>query len=101
LLGIVSADLREPFEMREVIARRRRLPVHGLEAALRANAGDGLGVDPWLPGRHPGEQRRPVLGGVREGDPVHPAREPPRRALVFLQNITGYMVSRDYAEEGQ
>ena len=62
LLGIVSPDIKVPFDSREVIARI----VDGsrfsrVQAALRLDAGLRLGPPPRLPGRHPREQRHPVL----------------------------------------
>ena len=41
-----------------------------------------------------------VLAGGPQGHPVHPAGQPDRRPLVFLQNTTGYMVGKEYEQGG-
>ena len=57
----------------------RRLPVLGVEAAVRRQPGLRLGVGPRLPGRGAGQRRRgAVLRGVEQGGPLHPARQPGR-----------------------
>ena len=80
LLGIVPADLKVPFDPREVIARivddsdfDEFKPLYGTSLV------DRLGAAPRLPGRHPRQRpRRAVQRGVAEGGPVHPARQPER-----------------------
>ena len=78
LLGIACADVRVPFEVREVIARivdgcefDEFKPLYGTHARHR------LGAPPRLPGRHPRQQRHPVHRGGREGRAVHPALRAP------------------------
>ena len=62
LYGVVPADPRAPYDVREVIARI----VDGSEfdefkRAVRHDAGLRLRPDPGLSGRHPRQQRHPVL----------------------------------------
>ena len=64
ILGVVPADLRTPYDIREVIAR----VVDGsrfdeFKAALRRDAGDRLRPCHGLPGRDRRQQRRAVLRG--------------------------------------
>ena len=101
LLGVVSADLRRPYEVREVIARLTdgsRLHefkelygptlvtgfahIHGHPVGILANNGI-LFSESALKGAHFIE-----LCDQR------------RIPLVFLQNITGFMVGRDYEAGG-
>ena len=79
--GWSSRDLRQPVDVREVIARvvdgsrfEEFKPRYGPTRRVR------LGVDPRLPGRHPRQQRRALSGVGREGDALHPALQPDRRA---------------------
>ena len=81
LLGIASADVRRPFDVREVIARivdgsrfEEFKPLYGTTLV------SGLGAHPRLPGRHPRQQRHPLLRVVAEGRAVHPALQPDRHA---------------------
>ena len=82
LLGIASADLRVPFDPREVLAR----VVDGsdfdeFKPLLRHVAGHRVGRAPRLSRRHPRQPpRRPVHRGGAEGGAVHPARQPDRHA---------------------
>ena len=84
LIGIVPADLRIPFDPREVIARI----VDGSEfdefkPHVRLVAGHRMGPAARLSDRHPGQRpRRAVQRGVPEGHPVHPAGEPLQHAAV-------------------
>ena len=78
--AIASADSR-CRSIREVIARivdgsrfDEFKPLYGTDAR------DRLGAPPRLPGRHPRQQRHPVLGGGAEGRAVHPALQPDRHA---------------------
>ena len=48
----------------------------------------------------PGEQRRAVRGVGAEGRALHRAGGKRRIPLVFLQNITGFMVGKEYEEGG-
>ena len=84
LLGLVSRDLRQPVDVRDVIARvvdgsrfEEFKPRYGPHARVR------LGVDPRLPGRHPRQQRRALPGVGREGRALHPAVQPDRRAAAL------------------
>ena len=81
LLGCASADVRVPFDIREILARvldgsrfEEFKPLYGDKLVC------GWGVDLRLPGRHARQQRDPVLRGGREGRAVHPAVQPDRHA---------------------
>ena len=100
LLGCASADVRIPFDVREVLARlldgsrfEEFKPLYGDKLVC------GWGRAARLPGRRPRQQRHPVLGGVQEGRAVHPAVQPRDTPLLFVQNITGFMVGSK-AEQG-
>ena len=81
LLGCASADVRVPFDIREVYARLLDgVAVRGVQAAVRRQAGLRLGLDPRLPRRPARQQRDPVLRGGAEGCAVHPALQPHRHA---------------------
>ena len=69
ILGIVSADLKVPFDPREILARVvDGSELRRVQAALRHLAGDRLGADPRLPGRRAGQPpRRAVQRGGQEG----------------------------------
>ena len=74
ILGVVPADLRTPYDIREVIAR----VVDGSRFdEFKARFGETLvtGLRPCdgLPGGDRGEQRRAVLGGRAEGGAFHRA----------------------------
>ena len=71
LLGIVSADLRVPFDPREVLARVvDGSGVRRVQAAVRHQPGDRLGPRPRLPGRGAGQRPgRAVQRGGQEGQP--------------------------------
>ena len=61
----------------------RRQPVRGVQAAVRRQAGVRLGIDLRLPGRHPRQQRDPLLRGGQEGLAVHPAVQPDEHAAAL------------------
>jgi acetyl-CoA carboxylase carboxyltransferase component len=101
LLGIVPAELREPFEMREVIARivdgsrieefkplyGRTLvtcwaSIHGYPVGMLANNGILFSEE--------SEKAAQFIQLANRHD----------MPLVFLQNITGYMVGKDYERRG-
>lgn len=101
LLGIVSADLRESFEMREVIARvvdgsrfedfkplyGRTLvtcwaSIHGYPVGILANNGVLFSEE---------SQKAAQFIQLANRHDV---------PLVFLQNITGYMVGKEYERRG-
>jgi 3-methylcrotonyl-CoA carboxylase beta subunit len=101
LLGIVPPDWRRPFEIREVIARLvdgSRFAEFKRDYGLTLVAGwahlDGFPVG--------------ILGnnGVLFSDSSMKAAQfiqlcnQSRTPLIYLQNITGYMVGRRYEEEG-
>ena len=80
LLGIAPADVRVPFDVREVIWRivdgsrfDEFKPLYGTPARHRVGRRSVR-----LPGRHPRQQRDPLLRGVPEGRAVHPAVQPAR-----------------------
>ena len=64
--GVVPADLRAPYDVREVIARIvDGSRVRRVQAALRHHAGLRLRAHLGLSGRHPRQQRHPVLRSRR------------------------------------
>ena len=90
-----------PYDVREVIARI----VDGCEfdefkRAVRHDAGLRLRAHLGLSGRHRRQQRHPVLESRAEGRALHRTVLPARIPLVFLQNITGFMVGRKYEAGG-
>jgi 3-methylcrotonyl-CoA carboxylase beta subunit len=50
--------------------------------------------------RHRRQQRRPVLGERAEGRALHRAVRQRKIPLLFLQNITGFMVGKEYERGG-
>ena len=101
LYGVVTADPRQPYDVREVHrAPGRRLAVRRVQAALRADDRHRLCAAARLPGRHRRQQRRAVLGVGAQGHALHRAVQPRGVPLVFLQNITGFMVGRQYERGG-
>ena len=53
-----------------------RLPLRGVQVALRHHPYLRLGLDPRFPGGNPGQQRTALQRQLREGHPVHPAVQP-------------------------
>ncbi len=102
LYGLVPTDLRTSFDIRDIIARI----VDGSEldefkARLRHHPRHRLRADHGLPGRHPRQQRHPVQRESRSRAPTSSSCADQRRIpLVFLQNITGFMVGREYENRG-
>ena len=99
--GIVPADPRKPYDVREVIARivdgsefDEFKRAYGTDARLRLRAYLRLS------GRHRRQQRHPVLESALKG--AHFIELCCQRGipLVFLQNITGFMVGRKYEAGG-
>jgi geranyl-CoA carboxylase beta subunit len=94
LLGIVPADEREPYDVREVIARL----VDGsdfleFKAEYAAEMMCGHARLQGPAGRHPGQQRPDPAQRLHQGGAVHPALcDQSATPLIFLQNTTGYMV---------
>ena len=82
LLGIVSADLRVPFDPRDVLARLvddsdfdEFKPRYGTSLVT------GFAELHGHPDRHPRQPpRHPLQRGVEQGDAVHPAGQPERHA---------------------
>ena len=96
LYGIVPADPRKPYDVREVIARI----VDGSEfdefkALYGTTLVSGFAHIHGYPGRHPRQQRHPVLRERAEGRALHRAGCQRSIPLLFLQNITGFMVGRN------
>ena len=79
---------------------RRRQPVPRVQAALRRDAGLRLRPDLGPRRRHRRQQRDPVLRVGAQGRPLHRAVQPARTPIVFLQNITGFMVGKEYENGG-
>ena len=102
LYGIVPADPRTPYDVREVIARIvDGSRVRRVQGALRRDAGLRLRPYPRLSGRHPRQQRHPVLARARSRARTSSSCACQRSIpLLFLQNITGFMVGRKYEAGG-
>ena len=111
-----AAELRSRGAARDRLAR----PAHAVRHARGASRGSstapastsssrstartlvtGWARPPRLPGRHPRQQRRPVLRGRRRR-PRSSSSSPisADMPLLFLQNITGYMVGKEYEQRG-
>src|SRR5262249_27175270 len=101
LLGILPADPRRPFEIREVIAR---LVDGSCFEEFKRDYGPTLVCGHAQLGGFPGG----VLGnnGVLFSDSAMKAAQfiqlcnQSRTPLLYLQNITGFMVGRQYEQEG-
>ena len=79
LYGVVPADPRTPYDVREVIARLvDGSAFHEFKARVRRHAGHRLRPHPRPPGRHRRQQRRPVLRVGAEGRALHRAVRPAR-----------------------
>ena len=102
LLGIISADLKVPFDMREVLAR----VVDGSEfEEFKPRYGAALlcgwaRVHGWLVGilaNNQGvlfnEESEKAAQFIQLANQLH-------QPLVFIQNCTGYIVGRDYEQRG-
>ena len=77
MLGLMPRDLQALIDCREVIARiTDGSRFEEFKARYGTTAHVRLGFDPWLPGRHPRQQRTAVQRQLREGHPVHPALQP-------------------------
>jgi acetyl-CoA carboxylase carboxyltransferase component len=101
LLGLVSKDLRQPFDVREVIAR---ITDGSRFEEFKAGYGTTL-VCGWA------ELHGFAVGILGNNGPLFPDSatkatqfiqlcNKTATPLVFLQNITGYMVGRDYERAG-
>ena len=76
-----ARPVRHPRDLRP---RPRRIPVRGVQAAVRRQARVRVGIDPRLPDRRARQQRDPVLGGGAKGRPVHSALQQDRHAARLL-----------------
>ena len=103
LIGIVPADLRIPFDPREVIARivdgsdfDEFKPLYGVVA------GDRLGHAARLSDRHPGQRTAACCSARSRRRPPSSSSWPTASdtPLLFLHNTTGYMVGKEYEEGG-
>jgi acetyl-CoA carboxylase carboxyltransferase component len=101
LLGIVSADVKHPFEVREVIARI----VDGSEfSEFKTNYGKTLVTG--FANIHGFPIGIIANNGVLFGEAANKGAQfiqlcnQQNRPLLFLQNITGFMVGQKYEEEG-
>ena len=61
-------------------ARRRRVPLRGVQTALRPDTDDRLDLHSRLSDRRPRQQRPAHVGVLRKRRAVHPALQPDRRA---------------------
>ena len=79
----------------------RRLRVRRVQAPLRHDPGHGLCPHPRHPRRDPRQQRHPLFGERARRARISSSSCCQRRIpLLFLQNITGFMVGRDYEARG-
>ena len=103
LLGIASADLKVPFDPREVLAR-----VAGRQRVRRVQA--GATAPRWSPAGASCTATRsacwPTPAGVLFSEEAQKATQFIQLAnaadtpLIFLQNTTGYMVGTEYEQRG-
>ena len=78
----------------------RRQPLPRVQAAVRRDARLWLRPPRRLARRDPRQRRHPLQPVGAEGRALHRARRQRRIPLVFLQNITGFMVGREYEAGG-
>ena len=99
--GIVGADLTRPVRpARDHRAPGRRQRIPRIQAALRRDAGVRLRAYPGPAGRHPRQQRRAVLRFLAQGRAFHRTCDQRNVPILFLQNITGFMVGSDAERDG-
>ena len=79
---------------------RRRVAAARVQGALRRDAGLRVRPDLGLPGRHRRQQRDPVQRVRLKGAHFIELCNQRGIPLVFLQNITGFMVGREYESGG-
>jgi 3-methylcrotonyl-CoA carboxylase beta subunit len=101
LYGVIPADTRKPYDVREVIARI----VDGsrfdeFKARYGTTLVTGFAHLHGYAGGHRRQQRHPVRRVGAEGRALHRAVRQRGIPLVFLQNITGFMVGRKYENGG-
>ena len=102
LYGVIPADTRKPYDVREVIARivdgSRPRRVQG---PLRQHAGHGLRPHLRLSGRASSPTTASCFGeSAQKGAHFIELCSQRGIPLVFLQNITGFMVGRKYENQG-
>ncbi|CAM5351762.1 acetyl-CoA carboxylase subunit beta [Streptomyces avidinii] len=97
LYGAVPVDSRTPYDAREIIsADRGRLPLPGVQVRVRPDAGHRLRPDPRTPGRDHRQQRHPVRRSpAQKGAHFIELCDQRGIPLLFLQNISGFMVGKD------
>ncbi len=106
LYDVVPVDLRTPYDVREVISRL--VDGRGDGTARRSTSsrsftappGHRVRADPRTPRRDRREQRRPVRRISTQGRPLLELCDKRSIPLLFLQNISGFMVGRDYEAGG-
>ena len=98
---MIPQDVRAPYDVREVVARI----VDGSEfdefkALYGTTLVTGFAHIWGYPGRHPGQQRRAVQRERAEGAHFIELACQRKIPLVFLQNISGFMVGGKYEAGG-
>ena len=88
LLGIVSKDLRQPFDMREVMPASSMARIRGFQAAVRPTLVTGWASIHGYPLGILGNNGA-LMSESSEGTAQF-IMQPDRRAALFLHNITGY-----------
>ena len=97
IYGIVPRDYRQGYDVREVIARI----VDGSRLhEFKPLYGETLVCGFARIGRHTRQQRHPVLRGALKGSHFIELCASRGIPLVFLQNITGFMVGKAYEAGG-
>jgi 3-methylcrotonyl-CoA carboxylase beta subunit len=98
---------RDPHRRAQALRRarghrphRRRQRVRRVQGALRHHAGDRLRPHLGHAGRHRRQQRHPVRRSAQKGAHFIELCCQRKVPLVFLQNITGFMVGRKYENGG-
>ena len=100
LYGIVPTDLRKPFDVRDVIARIvDGSEFHEFKALYGKTLVCGF-ARIWATRSASSPTTGSCSRELAQGRPLHRAVHPARIPLVFLQNITGFMVGREYENGG-
>jgi 3-methylcrotonyl-CoA carboxylase beta subunit len=98
---LVPTDLRKQYDIREVIARLVDGPSSTSGSASTARRSvTGLRAPPRHAGRHPRQQRHPVLGERVEGGAFHRAVLPAPHPAPLPPEHLGFMVGRQYEAGG-
>ena len=101
LYDVVPVDARVPVRRaRGHHPHRRRRRVRRVQGRLRHDAGHRFRPHPRSSGGDRRQQRRAVLRVGVEGRTFHRAVRQAQVPLLFLQNISGFMVGRDYEAGG-